>query len=275
MPPPTHAPSHADLANMVQHLAQEVARLSASNLELRQRVMGMDVDRLLRARGLSPRNPVEFKSQNGEDLFLWHLFDGQPSGFFIEIGAYDGYDDSVSYAFEAAGWTGLLIEATPHRAAQCRERRKASRVEHCALGAPGGPATTRFTVVSDPLWDKSSYALDRPEHRKALDSTGHARTTVEVPLRTMNDLLGDHAGPIDFASIDVEGAEFELMQGFDLARYKPRVLLLEDNTLGQDKRLSTLMAKHPYRFLGFLAMNQVYIAESEAGLLTRATTFRL
>ncbi|MBI1189817.1 MAG: FkbM family methyltransferase [Tepidisphaera sp.] len=268
-------PSPADLHALISHLAAEVNRLSANSIELRRQITGLQVERLLASRQQTPRYPVEFTSQNGEDLFLWHLFHDQPRGFFIEVGAYDGYRDSVSYAFECVGWQGLLIEANPARAAQCKARRTASRVEHFALLAPNTPGPVRFTVVQDPAWDASSYALDRPMHREALDTTTLPRATVEVPVTTMDALLAQHQGPIDFASIDVEGAELELLKGFTLTRHRPRVLLLEDNTLGRDQALANYMKSQPYRFLGYLAVNQVYIHESEPDLLARAAMFRI
>ena len=35
--------------------------------------------------------------------------------------------------------------------------------------------------------------------------------------------------PIDFLSVDVEGHEIEVLRGIDLARWRPRLILLEDH----------------------------------------------
>jgi hypothetical protein len=42
----------------------------------------------------------------------------------------------------------------------------------------------------------------------------------------------------DFLSIDVEGHEIEVLRGFDLARWQPRLILLEDHVAD--------LAKHRY-----------------------------
>src|SRR5262245_48668025 len=54
----------------------------------------------LAAAGRSPARPVEFRSQFGEDILLHNLFDTKRDGYFIEVGAYDGYTYAVTYAFE-------------------------------------------------------------------------------------------------------------------------------------------------------------------------------
>ena len=80
-------------------------------------MIGRPVGRHLRYHSVDPyfvaADRLEFRSQFGEDALLWDFFAGQLDGFFIEVGAFDGYNYSVSYAFECIGWDGLLIEAHP------------------------------------------------------------------------------------------------------------------------------------------------------------------
>ncbi|TMJ83549.1 MAG: FkbM family methyltransferase, partial [Alphaproteobacteria bacterium] len=53
---------------------------------------------------------------------------------------------------------------------------------------------------------------------------------IEVPVRTLDDILIEARAPVgfDFLSIDVEGHELEVLSGFDFARWRPRLVLLED-----------------------------------------------
>ena len=50
-------------------------------------------------------------------------------------------------------------------------------------------------------------------------------------MRTLDDILeqAEAPMPIDFVSIDVEGHEVEVLSGFDLARWRPRLILVEDH----------------------------------------------
>src|SRR5690349_12929921 len=110
--------------------------VSALRKELRrtrQRLFALEAESRLRWAGRSVRYPVEFTSQYGEDLMLWELFDGASDGFFIEAGAFDGYHYSVTYAFEAVGWNGLLVEAAPEPVERCARRRRYSKVHHNVL----------------------------------------------------------------------------------------------------------------------------------------------
>ena len=52
----------------------------------------------------SPR----FFSQNGEDHFAHSVLGRPSSGFFVEVGAFDGVFLSGTYAFELLGWRASM-----------------------------------------------------------------------------------------------------------------------------------------------------------------------
>src|SRR5260370_33873249 len=54
---------------------------------------------------------------------------------------------------------------------------------------------------------------------------------IEVPVRRLDDILTEARTPagFDFLSVDVEGHELEVLGGFDFARWRPRLVLLEDH----------------------------------------------
>src|SRR5438477_11707310 len=116
-----------------QNLQQTVTFLYRRHLRTQQRVYKMETEALLAKLGRTPRMPIEFTSQFGEDLLAWDLFGGQVEGFFIEMGAFDGYHFSVTYGLEAVGWNGLLVEGIPAACRACAARRPHSRVVHAAV----------------------------------------------------------------------------------------------------------------------------------------------
>lgn len=236
--------------------------------DLRRDAYAYRVESRLREEGVTPSLPVRFRSQFGEDTTLWDLFGGKRDGFFLEVGAYDGKHFSVSYAFEAAGWRGVLIEAIPEAAEQCRANRPGSRVVHAALGGPGHAPTATFTVAQGR--ELLSYLHTDEHHLRQIRGSGVSTREVTVPVMTMNEVLGEHAGPIDFASIDVEGAEVELLKGFDLERFRPRVLLIEDSTLGADTPVVRFMAERAaYRYLGTVGVNRLYVRADDRDIFDR------
>lgn len=215
----------------------------------------------LAAVGRQPVYPLEFCSQFGEDALIWALT-GQPlAGFFIEVGAFDGYTLSATYALECIGWTGLLVEAIPDRFAQCRERRIHSRVVHAALGRTTDGEST-FNVTADGHGGLFSHVEGATGVKGKVRAS--VQQTVSVPNTTLDQLLRDHTGEIDAAVIDVEGVELELLAGFDLRAHAPKMLLIEDNSRGADPALHHYMSSMPYTSVGWLKVNRVYVREDLA-----------
>lgn len=255
---------------------QWIARLNQQQVKLAQRVAGVEVRAVLSEAGRRPRMPMRFTSQYGEDLLLWALFEGQLEGFYIEVGAYDGKFLSVSYAFDAMGWRGLLVEALPEVAARCRANRPSARVEQCALSKPGSAGTTTFYSAggvggqgNDAGGTVFSYHQPTAAHMQLLQQQKVESRAITVPVTTMDELLKGHEGGVDFVVIDVEGGEADLLAGFDVGKWRPRVMLVEDNTRGQDGALNAYFAGREYELMGWVEVSRVYIRNDERELKER------
>lgn len=228
--------------------------------------------------GIQPRLAAEFRSEWGEDTLIYELFResaNPPSpGVYIEVGALDGKRNSVSWIFDALHWRGLLVEAIPERAEECRRNRPGAKVVHAALGPPGAKGTTSFMVPQHDDHQLSAFRENQAvvhEHIAGLEKAGARLRRVEVPYMTMNDALRE-AGfeRVDFASIDVEGGELDLLKGFDLQRYQPRVLIVEDLTLGDDSTVAEYVKSQGYRQVLWIGANRVFVRSTDVGLLQRA-----
>jgi FkbM family methyltransferase len=53
--------------------------------------------------------------------------------------------------------------------------------------------------------------------------------TIKVNVRTLDACLQDFFTPIDFVSIDTEGTELDVLKGFSIAKYHPKLLVVENN----------------------------------------------
>jgi hypothetical protein len=72
---------------------------------------------------------------------------------------------------------------------------------------------------------------------------------VVVPARCLDDILQEHhVTRIDVMTIDVEGHEWEVLGGTDLARWKPTLLIVERNTNFLSRRLLGRLHRHGYRY---------------------------
>ena len=70
-----------------------------------------------------PLPPLSY-AQRFEDFHLWRCFDGQPAGFYVDIGGGHPVYDNVSFAFYLAGWRGIVAEPNPALAALGRAVRR-------------------------------------------------------------------------------------------------------------------------------------------------------
>lgn len=160
----------------------------------------------------------------------------QRGGWFVEAGAYDGFQQSNTYYFaRLKGWRGVLIEPLPQLAERCRKRRKESTVVVCALGAPedaGHSVRLRhaglMTMVCGALADDST---EQARASQGLRGQGlpPMEQFVDAPVRTLTDVLAETATPPDFdlLSLDVEGSEVSALRGLDLTRFLPRAICVE------------------------------------------------
>lgn len=252
-PPDPLGPVRAELASY----RQQIAALHQQLFTHRSRLYALEAADLLREAGRTPRQRIEFRSQCGEDSMIWDLVGRKLDGFYIEVGAFDGYHFSTTYALDCMGWSGLLIEAIPERYEECRVRRPSARVVHAALGGRGSCGAATFQVTKDAEGGMASYLNTSPELAKTIENV--ARHPVTVPLTSMNELLRDHRGEIDAASLDVEGGEAQLLDGFDLERFRPKVLLIEDIRAATNSPVERHMDKEPYTMVGWLKFNRIYI----------------
>jgi hypothetical protein len=82
---------------------------------------------------------------------------------------------------------------------------------------------------------------------------------IDVPVKTLDEILIDANAPtpIDFVSIDVETHEIEVLEGFDLAKWRPRLMLIED--LALDLRLHRYVTSRGYKWVRRTGLNGWYV----------------
>lgn len=174
-------------------------------------------------------------SQFAEDLILAQLFAGQDDGFYVDVGAYHPALLSNTHNLYRRGWHGINLEPVPEHLALFEAARPRDRNLGFAIGGQRG--TARFCV------DVGFSSFEKHFHT---DTGGRATRTIEVPVRTLAEVLDEHAGAgrvIDLLDVDCEGADAEVLRSNDWDRFRPRVILAE--RLGA----STEGDRDPFRFL--------------------------
>ncbi len=163
---------------------------------------------------------MTFYAQFGEDVAISSIFKGRKEGFYVDIGAHDGVTDSNTLYFaKNHGFKGICVE--PH--SDYYPRLKANRPEAKCLN-----------IVA---WGKSYEAVNfhetAPGGWSRVGGGGeHPTIRVTHPVtRTLDDILCESAVcfmDVDLMSIDVEGTEQHVLDGFTLEDYLPRIVIIED-----------------------------------------------
>ncbi len=167
-------------------------------------------------------------------------------GFFIEAGANDGRSQTNTYLFERfLGWRGLLVEAVPELAEAARRNRPKAIVVNAALVADPSVKEVTMKVANLMSIVKGAHGAGAAEDaymKTAVDAQGGVGAIqvreLRVPARTLTSILEEIRPPcIDLFSLDVEGYEVEVLKGLDLARFRPRYILVESDAVANVEAL--------------------------------------
>jgi FkbM family methyltransferase len=210
-------------------------------------------------------------AQNAEDVVLARLFADQPTGRYVDIGAGDPVVASVTKHFYDRGWRGINIEPIPSMAQELRTARPLDVNLAVAVGAKPGKATLHV-VTNGWGWSTLDDGLAsgyREEH-------GWEISDVEVEQVTLAELLDEHAGPVDFLKIDVEGAEQDVIEGSDWARHRPRVVVVEATEPGSPtpahEAWEPILLDAGYKCALFDGLNRFYVqTDDDKGLAILAS----
>jgi hypothetical protein len=214
-------------------------------------------------------------AQFGEDRDLWRVFQGRRNGYFIEVGAYDGVTLSNTYLLEQMGWRGLLVEPIAPLARRARQTRPRSRVIAAAVSRRDKTGQAKFTITDNvPVL---SFLEADPEHVARCLREGARLVEVTVPVRTLDEIMTEErrnpppsGGPwvpgrgwcIDLVSIDTEGCELDVLEGFDLDRFRPRVLVIE-NDRPSGAALEPYLSRRGYRKFHRRQINDFYVRNDD------------
>lgn len=194
-----------------------------------------------------------YSGQYGQDEIIHKEFFGSQRNLtFVDIGAHDGVSFNNTVFFERdLGWSGLCVEPIPEVFDDLKKNRTA-RCVHAAVSVVG--SNNKFLrvrgyaeMLSGILDSQDSRHLERIE--REVREMGGSVETIPVTTIRLDALLADAGiASIDLLCIDVEGAEVNVLNSFDLAGSRPSVVCLENNYL--DPRLWKIMKRagyHPYQ----------------------------
>jgi FkbM family methyltransferase len=216
-------------------------------------------------------NGPTYYSQFYEDYILGYVFKSEKSGFYVDVGANDPDERTVTKYFYLAGWRGINIEPIP----ELVEKLNKSRPEDANIGVaisdtPGELAFFKYEGQASGLSTLS------PKIAASHRAKGFKFTTIKVPVTTLNAVLDEHAKDkpeITFLNIDVEGFEKQVLSSIDFKRYHPRVIMAESTAplteVATHQLWESILIGNGYIFAMDDGLNRYYVHSSQESLLPK------
>lgn len=178
---------------------------------------------------LADRFGVKHYSWHYEEWFIRDFFDDMRGGFFVDVGAaHYSAANNTFFLEDVLEWSGIAIDAQQkHRRGYLVNRPRTKFFSYFVSDR---------SSASEDLHVPSSHPGMASSDKGSLDEMGiEIGETIQVPTITLDDLL-DREGleRIDLLSMDIELAEPEALRGFDIKRFAPKLVCIEEFSHNRD-----------------------------------------
>lgn len=156
---------------------------------------------------------------------IYNSYFGNKKGFFIEVGAFDGESFSNTSCLADSGWKGIYIEPVEKFYKKCAERHKNNNVKviNAAIGLEN--------KIVDIYVGEALSSLDKNQvnaYNQISWSKGICFSSQKCRQITLESVLTESSpNDIDLLVIDVEGKELEVLESFNLDKYRPKMIICE------------------------------------------------
>jgi FkbM family methyltransferase len=204
-------------------------------------------------------------SQCGEDMILSFIFYKalkikKPT--YLDIGAYDPYEDSNTAIFYENGSTGVNVEPNLERYEKIAKERKQDI--NLNLGVSSKEGFADFYMVSS---EKMS-TLVKPKAEKLLASYQMSiKSTKKIKVITVNKIIEKYCEGIcpDLLSLDAEGMDLAILHSINWKKYSPTAICTEtasystDGNEKKDVRLISYLESKGYMVYADTRINTIFI----------------
>lgn len=169
------------------------------------------------------------RSQAMQDVFaIWaernrSSSTAHQSSAFVEVGANEPEIGSNTVMLERRGWAGLLVEPNPALAARLAGARKARVFQLASSDENDKELWLRVPIDAS---GKANLSETFAEHEADIDIESFRVRTRRLSQMIDEAELSEHSL---FLSIDVEGHEFEVLNGIDFLRHTFFAITVEHN----------------------------------------------
>lgn len=211
----------------------------------------------------SSTQPLLSYAQNGEDVRLLRALGDRPRGTYVEIGANDPEEYSISRAFYERGWSGVVVEPIQSCVDKFRRTRPRDRIVQAVCSTRVGNIPFYEIEV-----EGQGNGLSTTDPKAAQDNVELGTDVREYDVQSlgMHQIL-EGVEHVDFMVIDVEGAEADVISSLiNDVELRPEILVVE----AIHPRIQTpshegwepVLLENGYRTVTFDGINRFYVHDS-------------
>jgi FkbM family methyltransferase len=185
-------------------------------------------------------------SQFGEDRVLEQIFIDRPTGFYVDVGAWEPMTWSNTYLLYRRGWSGINLEPHPGRYRYLARSRPRDVTLPLAVSDTDGEVDFHLDGVYSGIADRRHQWGER------------GRLT-RVRARPLASILEQHVPPgqgLDLLDVDCEGHDLTVLETNDWTRFRPLVVLAEWHT---DTEVPNFLASLDYELLVRLRFTGIFV----------------
>ena len=199
----------------------------------------------------------DYFSEAGQDMLVKeNFFKDQKSGFFLEIGAFNGIEGSNCYHFEKfMNWQGIAVEASPLQFERLKKNRNCELIN--AALASENKQVEFFEIVEGFTQMSGINNINFQNSLERIKKNSNSKINkIKIESKTFNKLIPNDQ-IIDLISIDIEGNEFEVLKSIDFDEYQIKVIIIENNIPNELSYLEFFLEKN-FCYFDRVGMDEIY-----------------
>ena len=202
-----------------------------------------------------PLPEMKYYGEDNIDEKIQSYFPVSHKGFCIDVGMGKPITNSNTYHFEQLGWECLCIEANKSLCSYAKGIRK--NVENYACGEYNIDNYKFKICATDSGSGRDETLISSLKIDERLLGEGKSFREVPVNVRRLDFILEGQKKKIDFISIDTQGTELDVLKGFDLTKWKPKILVI--GNIFSEPFVAEYLAPLGYKKIKTIGVNEIFI----------------